>query len=289
MKAQRDRLYKDVEFFTSIKPARNFQKLESLKRVWDYLKNEFVLMGAEAEEQVWIAQGNEYKNIMASYNSAKKKRLIVGAHYDVAGNQPGADDNASAVAGLLETARMVFANKPTLDYRIDFVAYCLEEPPFFGSDSMGSYVHAKSLYDDKVDVVGMICYEMIGYFSDEPNSQPFPSPEMAQQYPNVANFIIVVGIEKYEAFNKKVYELMSLNSGVDVQVISFPSSHANAGLGGLSDQRSYWKFNYPALMINDTAFVRNPNYHQRSDTIETLDFDKMTEVVNSAYRAVIRI
>jgi Zn-dependent M28 family amino/carboxypeptidase len=289
MKAQRDRLYKDVEFFTSIKPARNFQHLDSLKRVCDYLKNEFVLMGAEAEEQAWIAQGNEYKNIIASYNSAKKKRLIVGAHYDVAGNQPGADDNASAVAGLLETARMVFADKPALDYRIDFVAYCLEEPPFFGSDSMGSYVHAKSLHDNNVDVVGMICYEMIGYFSDEPNSQPFPSPEMAQQYPHIANFIIVVGIEKYAAFNKKVYELMSSNSGIDVQVISFPSSHENAGLAGLSDQRSYWKFNHPALMINDTAFVRNPNYHQRSDTIETLDFDKMTEVVNSAYRAVIRI
>lgn len=180
MKARKDRLYKDVDFLTSIKPERNFQNLKSLQRVCDYLKKEFLSMGATPEEQTWIAEGAEYKNIIASYNSAKERRLIVGAHYDVAGNQPGADDNASAVAGLLETARLVFADKPALDYRIDFVAYCLEEPPFFGTDLMGSYVHAKSLYDSNADVIGMICYEIIGYFSDKPNSQPFPIPEMAK-------------------------------------------------------------------------------------------------------------
>ena len=289
MKAEKDRLYKDVDFLTSIKPPRNFENLESLQNVCDYLKNQFVSMGVSPEEQKWLAEGTEYKNIIASYNSAKKRRLIVGAHYDVAGNQPGADDNASAVAGLLETARLVFTNKPELDYRIDFVAYCLEEPPFFGSDFMGSYVHAKSLHDNNVDVIGMICYEMIGYFSDKPKSQPFPSPELAKRYPHVANFIMVVGIEKYATFNNKVYRLMSENSAIDVQVINFPSSDANVALAGLSDQRSYWRFNYPAFMINDTAFIRNPHYHLKSDTIDTLDFDKMTEVVNSAYQAVINL
>jgi Zn-dependent M28 family amino/carboxypeptidase len=289
MKAQKDRLYKDVDFLTSINPARNYQNIKSLQSVCDYLKYEFISMGASPEEQVWLAEGAEYKNIIVSYNSTKERRLIVGAHYDVAGNQPGADDNASAVAGLLETARLVFTNKPKQDYRIDFVAYCLEEPPFFGSDFMGSYVHAKSLHDNKADVIGMICYEMIGYFSDKPNSQPFPSPEMAKRYPHVANFIIVVGVEKYASFNNKVHRLMSENSRIDVEVINFPSSDANAGLAGLSDQRSYWKFGYPAFMINDTAFVRNPHYHQKSDTIDTLDFDKMTEVVNSAYRAIINL
>ena len=287
MKAQKDRLYKDVEFLTSIKPARNFQNLQSLQKVCEYLKNEFSIVGAVPEEQSWLAEGALYKNIIATYNPGKKRRLIVGAHYDVAGDQPGADDNASAVAGLLETARMVFTNKPELNYRIDFVSYCLEEPPFFGTHFMGSYVHAKSLYDSKVDVIGMICYEMIGYFSEEPNSQPFPSPELAEQYPHVANFIMVVGIEKYASFNNKAHQLMLNGSGIDVQVANFPATDPNAALAGLSDQRSYWKFNYPAFMINDTAFVRNPNYHQKSDTINTLDFDKITEVVNSAYRAVI--
>jgi hypothetical protein len=287
MKAQKDRLYKDIDFLTSIAPARNYQNLLSLEKICDYLKAEFSAVDATPEEQTWLAEGNLYKNIIATYNPEKRRRLIVGAHYDVAGDQPGADDNASAVAGLLETARMVFTAKPDLEYRIDFVSYCLEEPPFFGSQYMGSYVHAKSLYDSKADVMGMICYEMIGYFSDKPNSQPFPSPELAKRYPHVANFIMVVGIEKYAAFNNKVHKLMATGSGIDVQVVNFASSDSNAALAGLSDQRSYWSFDYPAFMINDTAFVRNPNYHQKSDTIDTLDFDKLTEVINSTYKAVI--
>ena len=125
---------------------------------------------------------------------------------------------------------------------------------------------------------------MIGYFSDEPESQPFPSPEMAKIYPHTANFIIVVGIEPHAAFAHKLHRLMAEGSGIDVQVINFPDGN---GLAGLSDQRNYWRFGYDAAMINDTAFVRNPNYHQKTDTIDTLDFEKMTEVVNSAYRAVV--
>src|ERR1700710_2362392 len=125
MQASKDRLYKDVEFLTSIQPPRNYQHPDSLENICYYLKKEFMLMGASPTEQTWMAEGTQYKNIIASYNTDKTKRLIIGAHYDVAGNQPGADDNASAVAGLLETARMLFTNKPALEYRIDFVAYCL--------------------------------------------------------------------------------------------------------------------------------------------------------------------
>lgn len=286
MKAKKDRLYNDVAFLTSITPARNYRNKGSLKEAYTYIKTEFQKAGASTEQQTWLAQGQEYTNVIASYNAHKKQRLIVGAHYDVCGDQPGADDNASAVAGLLETARMVFEAKPDLAYRVDFVAYCLEEPPFFGSADMGSYVHAQSLYKANIDVIGMICFEMIGYFSDVPHSQPFPSPELAKLYPHTANFIIVVGIERHKAFNENVHRLMLNGSRVDVQLIHFPSE---AGLAGLSDQRSYWLFGYPALMINDTAFIRNPNYHTKDDTIDTLDFDKMTEVVNSSYNAITKI
>ena len=286
MKANTERLYKDVEFLTEINPSRNYLNLNSINKVVEYIKEEFQQMGVSSIEQKWMARKNEYSNIIASYEPLKSKRLIVGAHYDVFGDQPGADDNASAVAGLLETARMIFKNKPELDYGIDFVAYCLEEPPFFGSELMGSYVHAKSLKDDNIEVIGMICYEMIGYFSDEPNSQNFPSPELAALYPDVANFIIVVGIDQHQEFNSKVHRLMSKDSGIDVQIINFPES---SGLAGLSDHRNYWTFGYPALMINDTSFIRNPNYHEKSDTIETLDFGKMTEVINSSYKAIVNL
>jgi Zn-dependent M28 family amino/carboxypeptidase len=286
MKAEKERLYNDVAFLTSITPARNYRNSASLEKAYTYIEAGLKKAGAAPELQTWRAAGTDYKNVIASYNGHKKQRLIVGAHYDVCGDQPGADDNASAVAGLLETARLIFEAMPRLDYRIDFVAYCLEEPPFFGSHDMGSYIHAKSLYDDNIAVIGMICFEMIGYFSDLPHSQPFPSPELEKQYPHTANFIIVVGIEQYKDFNNTVHRLMAEGSGIDVQLIHFSTA---GSLAGLSDQRSYWQFGYPALMINDTAFIRNPNYHTKGDTIDTLDFIKMAEVINSACNAITKI
>ena len=251
MNAQKDRLYKDVKFLTELRPYRTYLNLETLDEVCKYLKEEFTAAGLPVEEQKWMAWDNEYTNVIATYNKGKKKRLIIGAHYDVCGNQPGADDNASAVAGLLETARLIARYQPDINYTIEFVAYCLEEPPFFETKNMGSYVHAKSLHDHKIDVIGMICYEMIGYFSDLPNSQPYPDDELTALYPSTANFIIVVGKEEGKAFNKKVKKLMSTHSKVDVQLISFPTED---GLAGMSDHLNYWHFGYKALMINDTAF-----------------------------------
>ncbi|HEY0046328.1 MAG TPA: M28 family peptidase [Flavobacterium sp.] len=282
-KAQQEKLYSHVKFLTELRPYRNYRNLESLEKVCKYIESAFEECRLEHERQTWTAAGQQFNNVIATYNKHKKKRLIIGAHYDVCGDQPGADDNASAVAGLLETARMVAANKPDLDYRIDFVAFCLEEPPFFASDEMGSYIHAKSLHNQQADVIGMICYEMIGFFIDAPNSQPYPIAEWAKIYPNKANFIVVVGVSKYRNFNDKIYRMMTQESEIDVQVIHFPEEN---GLASMSDQRSYWRFGYPALMINDTAFIRNPNYHQKSDDIGTLDFDKMTAVVDSAYKAI---
>ena len=238
MNANKTRIYKDVEFLTQIRPYRNYQNVETLRKVCNYIIKEFTELGLDYEEQKWIANGKEYTNIIASYNTHKSKRLIVGAHYDVCGDQPGADDNASAVAGLLESARLIVQNAPQIDYRIDFVAYCLEEPPFFATNEMGSYIHAKSLYINNVDVIGMICFEMIGYFLEGAGSQTYPSPDLAKIYPSVGNFIVVVGIQDYAEFNNKVHSLMSANKKIDTQVISFPEKE---GLAGMSDQRNYWK------------------------------------------------
>ena len=284
-KAVTDRLYRDVKFLTDLRPFRNYKNLDTLNKVCEYIKEQFTIIGFAVEEQKWIADGKEYKNIIGSYNIDKKERLIVGAHYDVDGEQPGADDNASAVAGLLETARLIAENRPELDYRIDFVAYCLEEAPFYCTDEMGSYVHAKYLFDNKIQVIGMICYEMIGYFSDSPKSQLFPK-DLEKLYPDTANFIITVGINKFKEFNNKVHGLMSENSNIDVQIINFPEDEK---IAYLSDHRNYWKFGFNAVMINDTAFLRNINYHQKTDTIETLNFDKMTEVINSSYNAIVKM
>ena len=120
MKAQTSRLFKHVELLTEIHPPRQYQNQISLAKVADYIDAEFVSYGMQTERQWWKAEGVEYCNVIASYQPEKKKRLIVGAHYDVCGDQPGADDNASAVAGLLETARLIMEELPKLDFRDRF-------------------------------------------------------------------------------------------------------------------------------------------------------------------------
>jgi len=248
------------------------------------IRAEFACYDLSVESQTWIVNGSEYENVIASYQLDKINRLIVGAHYDVCGDQPGADDNASGVAGLLETARMIAAHKPNLDFRIDFVAYNLEESPYFATDHMGSYVHARSLSEANIPVMGMICYEMIGYFSEQSGSQSIPLPELQGLFPSVGNFIVVVGLEEQKAFSNRIYKAMKSGANLDVQQFNYPLQDE---LSDLSDHRSYWTFGYNAVMINDTSFLRNPRYHEVTDTIETLDFAKMAEVVNGCYCAIL--
>jgi Zn-dependent M28 family amino/carboxypeptidase len=284
--ANQARLYADVEFLTSLQPARNYQNLASLNKAADYIHAELAKLGVDVEEQVFQVEGQEYRNVIASFGPATAERLIVGAHYDVCGEQPGADDNASAVAGLLETARLLHAQAPALKRRIDFVAFSLEEPPFFATGHMGSAVHAQALHAAQVPVRAMICYEMIGYFRDEPGSQHFPDPALAQRYPSTGNFITVVGCHGQEAFTQQVKRLMQAHSAIDVQSINLPATQS---LASLSDHRNYWHYGYQAVMINDTSFLRNPHYHQPTDTIDTLDFRRMAEVVNGVYGALLAL
>src|SRR5690625_5546016 len=151
MKANLENLYRHVAFLTSIYPYRNYKNLESLRKTADYIEKEMKKNGLKPTRQQWKAKGNVYENIIASYQPNKTQRFILGAHYDVYKEQPGADDNASSVAGLLEIMRMLSEKELELDYGIDFISFCLEEPPFFKTKEMGSYVHANSIADNGKD------------------------------------------------------------------------------------------------------------------------------------------
>ena len=286
MNESKTRLYRDVERLTSIQPARNYRNMEALNEAVKYIQSELEKLDCQVREQPFKVDGRVYKNIIAYFDGSSKERIVVGAHYDVCGDQPGADDNASGVAGLLETARLLHEYKPNLVHPIELVAYCLEEPPYFASEDMGSAVHALSLHEQKVKLKAMVCYEMIGYFSDEPNSQKFPDPELAKHYPHTGNFIVVVGKAGQEKFTQHVRDLMRQHTAIDVQSVNLPAGY---GLVGLSDHRNYWTYAIDAVMINDSSFLRNPHYHQTSDTIDTLDFDKMAAVVQGVYGAIIRL
>ena len=288
-----------VRFLTELNPARNYQNIESLAKASEYIEQHFASLGLDTRRQVWMVYGQEYSNVVARYTSPRplegneaRPLLVVGAHYDVAGDQPGADDNASAVAGLLETARLLAELKPDLAYDIELVGYCLEEPPFFGGSDMGSYVHAKSLHDAGIPVKGMICYEMIGYFSDEPGSQALPDPQLRDIIPDTGHFIAVIGHPKYADFNQTVYDRMLQSDTVDVRALGLagqPNPEILASMRSLSDHHNYWRFGIPALMINDTSMLRNPHYHRVTDTIDTLAFSKMAGVVDATFNAIINL
>ncbi|NJL15493.1 MAG: M28 family peptidase [Microscillaceae bacterium] len=187
------RLYQDVAWLTQLRPYRNYQQVESLDQTAHYLRQAWQAYGYEVHYQSYEARGAIYHNVCTAYNLEAEERLVIGAHYDVDGDQPGADDNASAVAGLLELSRLLQIAKPKLRLGIELVAFTLEESPFFYTDLMGSAVHAQTLREAKVPIRLMICLEMIGYFSEHPGSQKFPHPDLAHYYPDKGNFIALVG------------------------------------------------------------------------------------------------
>jgi len=284
-----ERLRQDVQILTGMDPPRNAQNITSLDRSAEYIQKEFTQAGGRVAIQRFIQDAKEYKNVICSFGPEVGERIVVGAHYDVQGHQPGADDNASGVAGLLELSRLIKALKTELRLRIDLVAFTLEEGQFFRhplARHYGSYIHAKSLAKARVSVRAMLCLEMIGYFSDRPNSQKFPLFFLKWFYPDRGNFILVVGKWKQGSLVKKVKMTLAAQSQVPVE-----SSATTSLIPGVSfsDHQSYWQFGYPAVMITDSAFYRNKNYHKPSDTADTLDYDRMAEVVKGLYWTIIQI
>jgi Zn-dependent M28 family amino/carboxypeptidase len=212
--------------------------------------------------------------------------LIVAAHYDSIAQSPGADDNASAVAALLELARWV---RPRLDRagpfpaRLQLAAYDLEE-----SGLIGSWAHAKELKAAGTPVLGMISLEMLGYIDPRPGGQRLP-PALAGVYPATGDFIGVVGNDASAGFLQVVVQAMKTVPGLPVEHMTVPGDGSLLPETRLSDHSSFWDHGLPALMITDTSFYRNPHYHQRSDTPETLDYDFLARVTRGVCASVAAI
>lgn len=273
-----------VEMLANTFRPRDYRHVENLEKSAKYIRDALLAAGARVEDQAYAANGSTYRNIIATFGPESEERVVVGAHYDVVDEVPGADDNASGVAGLLELAGILKDAK--LNTRVDLVAYSTEEPPFFGTSQMGSMVHARSLRSAGVKVRAMLALEMIGYYSDEPGSQRFPFGMMKNVYPDRGNFIVVAGRISEELLTRRVKRAMSAENGVDVQSVNAPAGLAGVGM---SDNSSYWDQGYPAVMITDSAFFRNLNYHQMSDTPDTLDYERMAKVVAQVGAAVVAL
>jgi Zn-dependent M28 family amino/carboxypeptidase len=254
---------------------------ENLERAADYIADHLARAGGRVESQPVRAGGREYRNIIARFGPEDGERLIVGAHYDSASGTPGADDNASGVAGLLELAVLLGREAPPL--RVDLVAYTLEEPPWFSTSHMGSAVHARALREAGVKVRAMLALEMLGAFSDAPDSQDYPLPVLRLRYPDTGNFIGVVGAPGDEGLTDTVAEAMRAGSPLPVQSLVAPAGVPGVGL---SDHASFWAQGYRAVMVTDTAFFRNPRYHTSNDTWDTLDYARMAQAVQGVYSAI---
>jgi Zn-dependent M28 family amino/carboxypeptidase len=278
------RMREDVLFLTEKTVNRNYANTKALNQSAEYIFSQFEKAGYQAQYQEFTAHGFGYKNIIACTSAAAGERIVIGAHYDVYNEQPGADDNASGVAGLLELARWIKIKNPALPYPVELVAFALEEPPYFKTNLMGSAIHAKDLADRKVPVKIMICFDMIGYFSEKKGSQQFPILLLKLFYPSQGNFITVVGKTGQWNLVRKVKKQMIKGSAIEVRSINAPRF-----LPGIdfSDHLNYWNYGYPAVMITDTALFRNPNYHKKTDTIETLDFKKMEQVMQAIYYLIV--
>jgi len=279
-----NKVYEDVYLLSSIRPFRNYKNPASLRKAADYIYDVLSRHTDKVQIQEYSIGANQYRNIIGIINPECTETIVTGAHYDVAGNTPGADDNASGIAGILEIARMLRKERPS--YRIELAAYTLEEPPFFGTQKMGSYIHAKSLKERRADLKVMLCLEMIGYFSDRENSQKFPLPFMRLFYPDKGNFIGVIGNMSQIKITRKIRELIKEGSEIPVYSLNAPALLPGIDL---SDHRNFWHFGYKAVMITDTAFYRNPHYHQRTDTIKTLDFKRMYEVIKGVKHAILHL
>jgi Zn-dependent M28 family amino/carboxypeptidase len=285
--------YLSVDLF-----PRSADRLDNTERAAGYVFDEFKAAGASSVSiQEVIVRGAKYKNIIARFGPTDGALMVVGAHYDSHGDAaagamypsgftadthtPGADDNASGVAGLIELAYLLGQRPPSR--AVELVAYALEEPPYFRTEDMGSARHARSLAASKRDVELMLSLEMIGFFSDAPGSQSFPVAAMQPLYSDRGNFIALVGDLGDFSKMRRAKALMSGASDLAVYSINAPAT-----LQGIdfSDHRSYWGEGYPALMVTDTAFFRNAHYHRAGDTHEKLDYRRMAQVVQSVYALV---
>jgi hypothetical protein len=264
---------------------RNYQHLASLNQAADYIKGELKAAGARSTEQAYEVRGQTYRNLIGSFGPEDGPRLIVGAHYDVCGEQPGADDNGTGVAALLELARLL-GQLRQLPYRIDLVAYTLEEPPFFRTKHMGSYVHARSLHEAGVPVRGMVALEMLGYYDDRKGSQRYPFGPLKWIYGNRGNYVTVA-----QKFGNGRFGRQFARHYKAAALLLVKRFKAPAWLPGIdfSDHLNYWQFNYSAVLLTDTSFYRNQHYHEPTDTLDRLDLRRLGLAVDAVLAALLEV
>ena len=258
---------------------------DNMKKSVAYILSFYKDLGLQAWSEPYDYKGVEVANVVAEISSGPNpaRQYLLGAHYDSVAGTVGADDNASAVAVQLETARYLkeLFGREKPDLKVKLVSFALEEPPAYRTRFMGSRVYAKKASREKEKIDGMICLEMVGFACYEPGCQQYPFPLGFLGYPETGNFIGIVGNFKSSEFTRALIAEFQKNSELPVVKLTVPFNGWIIPSVRLSDHASFWDQGYKAVMITDSAFFRNPNYHTPADTMEKLDYRFMAELVES--------
>lgn len=271
----RERIRKTVQVLAGDIGGRDAVQSENLRKAAEYIEAQLRLFGYGPLRQTYAAAGESFDNIEAELKGTKAvhRIVVIGAHYDTAGGLPGANDNASGVAAALELARQ-FAREPQTR-SIRWVFFVNEEPPYFQTPAMGSYVYAKRCHERKEKITAMLSLETIGYYSDEPRTQSYPVG-FHPGYPDRGNFLGFVANFRSAPLLRRT--LKSFRAATSLPAAGAAAPAAIPGIGW-SDHWSFWQFGYSALMLTDTAPYRYPYYHSLEDTPEKLDYDRLARAV----------
>ncbi|MGE5171258.1 MAG: M28 family peptidase [Rudaea sp.] len=242
-------------------------------------------LGYDVRRQVYDAHDVECANLEITIPGIRGHSPIVlaGAHYDTVPGSPGADDNASGIAALIELARMLRDVRPAHPIRL--VAFVNEEPPFFYFGEMGSGVYARAARQRGDDIRVMLSLEMLGYFQDAPRSQRYP-PFLRYFYPDRGNFVAFVSNLRSRGVLREVTNAFAERCDVPAESLASPAVVPGVSW---SDQLSFWRAGYRAVMVTDTAFYRNPHYHTAGDTPDKLDYARMARVVEGLARMLVAL
>ena len=261
---------------------RNVFRPQALQAAADYLRAQWASLGYQVASQSYEAHGVRSENLEVTLPGVHKPSeiILIGAHYDSVKGSPGANDNASGVAALLELSGALAQAKPARTLR--FVAFVNEEPPFFYWGEMGSKVYAEGARARSDDIRLMVSLEMLGYYRDEPDTQRYPPP-FGFFYPDRANFIGFVS--NFDSRSQLKELVTAFRACSDFPAESLATFELVPGVGW-SDHRSFWREGYPAVMVTDTAFYRYSHYHSQTDTPEKLNYPAMARVVTGLQRAL---
>jgi Zn-dependent M28 family amino/carboxypeptidase len=277
-----ERLRTHVEELAGHIGERHTGRPGALRDAADYVRAALGGLGLETGSQAYKAGGMTVENIDAEIRGGAKAReiVVVGAHYDTVPGSPGADDNASGVAALIEIGRAIRNRTEGLGVRL--AAFVNEEPPFFHTEDMGSFRYAARCRERGERVAGMFCLESMGYYSDAPGSQEYP-PLFRLLYPDRGNFIAFVGNTASRSLVRDSIHTFRRTTAFPSEGIAAPSLVTGVDF---SDQWGFWEHGYPAVMITDTPIFRNPHYHGPSDTPEHVDYGRLARVTGGLARVV---